>query len=161
MAYEILKVLSLGGITVAGGGIVGRFLVPDPNEKQLTSESKLTTSQKVDQQEDTVVEVPKKKCFVYVAEVSPLTGSNIKVKTLSEKVDSESIDEFLKGKEQSTNFSRDVKQACDGQKTGIDTSKDSINVYVYRKGEGDQNWIYSTNLQRDWLNDSNVQKTFS
>ncbi|AEG73409.1 hypothetical protein MHF_1168 [Mycoplasma haemofelis Ohio2] len=146
MAYEILKALSFGGITVADGGIAGKFLVPSSNEKPLHSKVELTSSSEKPAQ---------KKCVVYVVSGVTTQNSVTKISSITQKVEEESIDSFLS--EKGDNFSNDVKSACGGSKARSETDS-NLNVYVYQQDQGQRNWIYSVGLQKDWLSDSNVTR---
>ncbi|CBY93062.1 hypothetical protein HF1_10540 [Mycoplasma haemofelis str. Langford 1] len=154
MAIGTSKMLLLGASTASVGGVsAGALLLPNmKGEKGI----ELTSAK-----EDTATPEIVKKCVVYVTNVPTGTNSNQSVTEILSKYTN--ISDFLKDKE-STNstFVEDVKKACsgNGEKKFVDSGEE-MHVYIYEKTEsnGTKKWIYSSDLQQDWMKREGVDKT--
>ncbi|CBY93032.1 hypothetical protein HF1_10240 [Mycoplasma haemofelis str. Langford 1] len=158
MAYQILKMATLsGGCAVAGGGIAGGFLISSSKEGK--SNSIKTASSALEGNNFSEPATPKKACILYVA--TGITGNKetTKVSEITQKFTGDEIEEFLKDKKEGGSFASDVQKACEGKNKNFPL-EDNLNVFVYKETTGNQRWIYSQYLQKDWFQESTVRQTF-
>ncbi|AEG73385.1 hypothetical protein MHF_1142 [Mycoplasma haemofelis Ohio2] len=149
MAYS--KILALGGLTAASGGVAGGAFLSSSKGK--APEASKTISPVSTKGKETVEAPKEKKCFIYVAENVNRRDNTVELTHISQKV--EGAEKFLEGKQTSNGkFEDDVRKACSGEKEEIDKTKESLRVYVYQSGGS---WVYAQVMQtQDWASQPNI-----
>ncbi|CBY93059.1 hypothetical protein HF1_10510 [Mycoplasma haemofelis str. Langford 1] len=152
MAIGTSKMLLFGAsaASIGGGVAAGASMLPSSKEER---EVKLTSAYSKEPEDISTLPSESKKCILYVT--NEATTSNI-TKILSRL---ENVQEFLETKKTSDPvFVTDVETACLGQTQGkfVD-AEEGINVYE-KNEKGGKKWIYSTNLQKDWMKVESVNK---